>query len=88
LRQQGLELMVSNELVAMIPVDHAMAVKKKWNMPFPELYDRLKAKTEGRVLRIDDGIPIRQDASTLTETEWQSFIKAVEQTDLYIEYSL
>jgi hypothetical protein len=88
LRQQGLELMVSNELVAMIPVDHNMAVKKRWNMPFPELYGRLKAKTEGRVLRIDDGIPNRQDASTLTDAEWQAFINSVIQTDLYIEYSL
>jgi len=88
LRQQGLELMVSDELVAMIPVDHSMAVKKRWNMPFPDLYTRLQAKTEGRVIRIDDGIPSRQDASTLTEAEWQAFIKSVTQTDLYIEYSI
>jgi hypothetical protein len=88
LRQQGLELMVSDELVAMIPVDHSMAVKKRWNMPFPDLYSRLQAKTEGRVIRVDAGIPARQDASTLTDAEWQAFIKSVTQTDLYIEYSI
>lgn len=88
LRQQGLELMVSDELVAMIPVDHNMAVKKKWNMPFPELNARLVGKTEGRVIRIDTGIPSRQDAPTLTDAEWQSFINSLKQTDLYIEYSI
>jgi len=88
LRLQGLELMVSDELVAMIPVDHSMAVKKRWNMPFPDLYNRLKTKTEGRVIRIDEGIPSRQDASTLTDAEWQAFLTSVTQTDLYIEYSI
>jgi beta-lactamase superfamily II metal-dependent hydrolase len=53
LREQGLELMTSPQLAAMIPVDQAMAQHKKWNMPFPPLYRRLEEKTAGRVLRAD-----------------------------------
>jgi len=88
MRAQGLELMVRDDLVAMIPVDHNMAVKKGWNMPFPGLYTRLEEKTKGRVIRIDNGVPNRQDAGTLTDAEWQTFNRSVTQTDLYIELSI
>jgi hypothetical protein len=54
LREKGLELMSSPDLVAMIPVEEEMAMKKKWNkMPFPPLVRRLNEKTGGRVLRSD-----------------------------------
>jgi hypothetical protein len=88
MRAQGLELMLRDDLVAMIPVDHAMAVKKQWNMPFPDLFTRLQQKTRGRVIRIDSGLPTRQDASTLTDAEWQAFTQSATQTDLYIEFSV
>ena len=88
LRTDGLELMVRDDLAAMIPVDHTMAIKKGWNMPFPDLYDRLEQKTRGRVMRIDTGLPTRQDAATLTDAEWQSFTQAASQTDLYIEFQI
>ena len=53
LRQQGLELM-PHKLTAFIPVDHEMAVKKRWDgMPLPGLIDALHDKG-ATVVRIDD----------------------------------
>lgn len=55
LRAKGLELMRSDDLVAFIPVDHAMAVGKRWGqMPLPALTDELKRRTQGRLVRIDE----------------------------------
>ena len=54
LKQQGLEEM-TNLRVAMIPVNHEMAVKKRWGkMPLDELVDALKKQAKGVVLRVDD----------------------------------
>ncbi|WP_332770947.1 MBL fold metallo-hydrolase [Phenylobacterium sp.] len=56
LRKDGLELMTSPDLVAMIPVVESIAREqgtKGWNMPFPPLLERLLEKTKGRVLRGD-----------------------------------
>ncbi|HEX5617130.1 MAG TPA: hypothetical protein VFX51_01845, partial [Solirubrobacteraceae bacterium] len=50
LRERGLELMTSRDLVAMIPVNRVTARKQGWNMPFPPLFKRLEEKTEGRIL--------------------------------------
>ena len=53
LKQNGLEMM-SNLKIAIIPVDHAMAVKKRWGkMPLEQLEKELIDRTGGRVLRID-----------------------------------
>jgi hypothetical protein len=74
LRQNGLESM-ENLSIAAIPVNHAMALKKRWgNMPLPQLVEALTAKTGGKVVRID------QD---LTNP-----IQGVAATDLYFEISL
>jgi hypothetical protein len=44
-------------LTALIPVDHEMAVAKKWNgMPLPELIDALKER-DCIVVRMDDPAP-------------------------------
>jgi hypothetical protein len=51
----GLELMTSPRLVAMIPVDRAVALNKEWQMPARALYRRLIERTTGRVLRSDTG---------------------------------
>jgi hypothetical protein len=54
LRENGLELM-TNLRIAAIPVNHEMAVRKRWgNMPLPELVAALASKTGGKVLRIDE----------------------------------
>jgi beta-lactamase superfamily II metal-dependent hydrolase len=57
LRENGLEMMTSLK-IAMIPVNHEMALKKRWGaMPLPELEQRLDAVTGNRVLRIDQPVP-------------------------------
>ncbi len=53
-RENGLELMNSDELVAIIPVDKDMATSKRWTeMPLPGLVERLREKTKGRLLQTD-----------------------------------
>ncbi len=57
LREKGLEEMDRLE-VALIPVDHKMALKKGWgNIPLTKLEKRLDEKTKGRVLRLDKPVP-------------------------------
>jgi hypothetical protein len=91
LKAKGLELMVNDNLVAMIPVDHDMAVKKRWGlMPLPDLVDRIKEKTQGRVLRIDDKVKTAADLDKLKPEnadaeEWKQFADRVDVTDLYYE---
>jgi glyoxylase-like metal-dependent hydrolase (beta-lactamase superfamily II) len=94
LGEKGLELMTSDGLVAMIPVNHDMAVKKRWGkMPLPELVDKLMERTEGRVLRIDDA------ATTMAELEsarpaavsiedWREFTSRIKVSELYFEISI
>lgn len=54
LKDMGLEKMTHPDLVANIPVDQKMAVKKHWNaMPLQSLTKALNEKCGGRVLRID-----------------------------------
>jgi hypothetical protein len=90
LRDQGLEKMESGDLVALIPVHQEMAKKKRWNMPFPPLYDRLLEKTSGRVLRIDDEEKIddRQAPKGVSKSLWKAFQRSVEDTDLYYEITI
>jgi len=59
-RAKGLELMQQHqELVAFIPVDRAVALKRNppgsWKMPAAPLYRRLLEKCQGRVVRSDLG---------------------------------
>ncbi|MFL5382613.1 MAG: hypothetical protein ACJ8GN_08895 [Longimicrobiaceae bacterium] len=57
--EKGLELMVREDLMAAIPVDREVALRKhpKWMMPADALYARLVEKTHGRVIRSDTGWP-------------------------------
>jgi beta-lactamase superfamily II metal-dependent hydrolase len=94
LKAKGLELMVNDALMAMIPVDHAMAVKKHWDrMPLPELVERIEEKTHGRVLRIDDKVTSAADLDglkpdTVSATDWKQFTKRVRVSDLYYEITV
>jgi hypothetical protein len=58
-KAKGLEMMKSNELVAFIPVDRAVALTRNppgsWRMPARPLYLRLLQRCTGRVLRSDLG---------------------------------
>jgi hypothetical protein len=66
LKEKGLQLM-KNLRVAMIPVNHEMAVKKRWGkMPLDELVDALKQQARGVVLRVDD---VQMPGSNETVTE-------------------
>jgi hypothetical protein len=57
LSKEGLEQMVALE-VAMIPVDHAMAVKKRWGkIPLDTLVQELAVKAKLGVVRIDQPLP-------------------------------
>jgi hypothetical protein len=57
LREHGLELM-PHGLAALLPVDHEMAVKKRWNgMPLPGLIDALRAQGATVVRMDDDHLP-------------------------------
>lgn len=68
LREKGLEMM-GNLRAAMIPVDHAVALKKRWgNMPLPELLDALDERTRRFVLRSDKPAP-RDGPYPLVERE-------------------
>ncbi|MDF2191175.1 hypothetical protein [Paraflavitalea sp. CAU 1676] len=67
-RKHGLELMTSEDLVAMIPVDEAVAKKqgkKGWKMPADDLYQRLQEKTKSRIIRLDKGSLLAGDNKDL-----------------------
>ena len=94
LQAKGLELMTSDALTAMIPVDHDMAVIKRWGkMPLEQLVARLHERTKGRVLRIDDpvvtnaelatAIPKGTDAAT-----WEAFVQRVQVDELFFELTI
>lgn len=79
LKEKGLERMRSKDLVAMIPVVERVAAaqgKHGWKMPFGPLLSALEDHTDGRVLRVDAGVPgVKQ--------RW--FQQACSATDLYID---
>jgi hypothetical protein len=83
LKDHGLELMTSRDLVAMIPVNRETAHKKKWKMPFDSLFKRLLELTEGRVLDVDLGV-----AGTGSGARWKAFMKAKDVEDLWIDYTI
>jgi hypothetical protein len=91
LREKGLELMVSENLIAMIPVDREKALRKNWNMPFPKLLTRLEQKTNGRILRIDQDLKDLIDhgkpdgVSDALWSQFQSRLRPIDKDDLYVE---
>jgi hypothetical protein len=65
LKAEGLELM-ENLRIALVPVDHEMAKKKRWNhMPLDELIEALEEKAKGVVLRIDQ--PMSRSSEKIVE---------------------
>jgi hypothetical protein len=89
LREKGLEMMESPDLVAMIPVDGEKAEDKEWAMPFPPLLTRLEEKTKGRIIRADTGLPAERP-ERLSPSEWESFRANVEKdpSGLWIQYTV
>ncbi len=91
LREQGLELMTHDDLVAMVPVDHDMAVKKRWGkIPFEPLMQRLHQKASGRVLRSDSRQKIQDQKAPdgVPTATWRRFQQRVVDEELYFEYRL
>lgn len=84
LREKGLELMTSSDLIALLPVDRTTAAKMEWKMPFSTLYRRLGEKTRGRILECDRGAPARS-AVQLGDTDWESFNGRVSPDKLWID---
>jgi len=85
LRDQGLELMTSRELAAMLPVDRTTAKKMDWNMPFPTLLRRLEEKTSGRILDLEMGLPpVPPDGAS--QRDWASFVARTHVTPDWIDY--
>jgi L-ascorbate metabolism protein UlaG (beta-lactamase superfamily) len=51
LQEKGLERMIRTDLVAMIPVNQAMAKKKTWKMPWSKLRQRLEVKCSSLIIQ-------------------------------------
>jgi glyoxylase-like metal-dependent hydrolase (beta-lactamase superfamily II) len=86
LRQKGLDMMTSDELVAMIPVDQDFANNvKHWAMPFPGLLTALSARTQGRVLRVDHGLPAQAQVVAGVR---KAFFESAAAEPLFAEYLL
>lgn len=84
LRQKGLEMMTSQELVAMIPVNEKFARDVQgWQMPYAPLLRDLTKRTKGRVLRADQGLP---DPDRVETGARKGFFARATETPLYVEY--
>jgi hypothetical protein len=95
LKEGGLELMTSPDLVAAIPVDEIFAHRPKggkpegWDMPAGPLLKVLLEKTSGRVLRGDSDFPKKgAKPDDLGDKEWADFQDDTDVQPLYIDYFL
>jgi hypothetical protein len=88
-KDKGLEMMTrTNELVAFIPVDRQVALKRNpqgsWQMPALGLYRRLLEKCQGRVLRSDLGWA--DDAKNAANPEVEEGLKKIADEGTWKEY--
>lgn len=100
LRRQGLELMTSDELIALIPVDETWANARKphpWKMPYAPMYADLRARTRGRIVRTDQRVyrpaegsdEERERAAAEIEAAWRQFPgNRPTENDLYVELEI
>jgi hypothetical protein len=90
LKELGLEKMTHRDLIAFVPVNKAMAVKKKWKMPFEPLRKRLVEKTQGRLVLADNtvSLPSAADLTGLTPAERKRFAETVTADDLFIDLTV
>jgi hypothetical protein len=90
LKDLGLEKMESRDLIAFVPVDQAMAKKKRWKMPFGPLHERLIEKTRGRVVLADASasLPNGTELAELTSSERERFGQMVTESPLHIDFTL
>ncbi len=84
LRQKGLDMMRGDDFIAFLPVDHAMAVKKRWSrMPLPGLVAELNRKSAGRVVRVDEDYQ-PEPGNGIAET----FSRSLTRHKLYYEWEM
>lgn len=88
LREKGLELMTSDELAAMLPVERTMAAKQEWHMPFGSLFTRLRERTRGRILDRDDDRLKRGDEGLLDDADWAAFEGRTRIAEDWIDYRI
>jgi hypothetical protein len=94
LKAKGLEMMDSVDLVAMLPVDEAWAKDTQdWEHPAEKLYQRLRERCRGRIIRSDeipDGDVAPAKPAEATEAEWHAFLAGLDwdrgSDKLWIEY--
>jgi beta-lactamase superfamily II metal-dependent hydrolase len=89
LRAKGLELMESEELVAFIPEMN----DQYSGIPHPELVERLKQKTRGRLIfSADKNFPLANFKTDRpagqSVAEWKEFTDKLEIDKLFIEYTM
>ena len=82
LREKGLELMTSDCLAAMIPVNRITAKKMEWNMPFPSLFSRLEERCHGRILDLERGV---FEGTATTPADWARFPGRAEAADDWLD---
>ncbi|GCC53248.1 hypothetical protein SanaruYs_34910 [Chryseotalea sanaruensis] len=88
--KDAFEKMTSDELVAMIPVDKSdpnISKTNGWKMPAQNLFQRLKEKTDNRVLRMDEGFAegCNPKGDKEVKNAW-SKVGEVKITPLFVEY--
>lgn len=91
LKNEGLEMMGSSELVAMIPLTDKNETGVGYDgIPHQPLLERLHTKTRGRVIRSDHGLDeiYSNKPSILSKKDWKTFKKMSSQTDLYIDLTI
>ena len=88
LRAKGLELMTSDQLVAMITIGRKKAHAQGWAMPYEPMFKELKKKTRGRILIADDGLPAAADLAGLSAAARKRFLDAVKIAPLWIDYTI
>jgi|GEM_PF-431089 len=85
---EGIGLMTSPDLVAMLSVDQEFAEKSGWRMPEPRLLDQLLRVSRGRLLRSDRPFPERPEFASAGE--WRVFRDAVvfDPNGLHVDFHL
>jgi beta-lactamase superfamily II metal-dependent hydrolase len=89
LKDLGLELMIHDDMVALIPEK-----EKQYNgIPYKKLIDRLKEKTRGRTIFSADNNNKAEDVLTakpagLSPAEWKAFNDNIEISKLFVEYTV
>ena len=89
LREKGLMMMNSPDLVAMVPVDVKTAheVKKWQKMPFLPLLSDLRKRTKGRILQVDADLK-EQPPEGVAADIWKDFLSRTCQEELYFEHTI